>query len=179
MTEARDILTVQPLTGYPQAIGEALWRIQDERERTLDALKDLPDTAIDWQATGLQNSIGTLLYHIAAIELDWLYTEVLQREWTPELETLFTYPVRDEAGRLYPVQNVSLKQHLARLEKTRQYLLDGFKEITLEDYRQVRELEDYDVTPEWVLHHLSQHEAEHRSDIMTVRTLYNASQKAK
>jgi uncharacterized damage-inducible protein DinB len=178
MSETREQLIVQPLAGYPQPIAEALWRLQDARQRTLDALKDLPDSAIDWHATGLQNSIGTLLYHIAAIEIDWLYSEVLQRAWTPEQETLFCYPVRDDDGRLYPVQNVSITDHLARLEKTRQYLLDGFRQITLDDYRRERELQDYDVSPEWVLHHLSQHEAEHRSEICTLRTLFIASQKA-
>jgi hypothetical protein len=129
------------------------------------------------QATGLHNSIGTLLYHIAAIELDWLYTEVLQREWTPEIEDLFPYPVRDDKGHLYPVLNVSLSDHLARLETIRQNLLDSFNEITIEDYRHLRQLEHYDVSPEWVLHHLSQHEAEHRGEILTIRTLYNAAQK--
>jgi uncharacterized damage-inducible protein DinB len=175
MTETRDQLIVQPLAGYPQAIGAGLWRLQDERERTLEALKDLPHTALDWQAAGLQNSIGTLLYHIAAIEIDWLYSEVLQADWTPEMEALYCYPVRNDEGRLYPVMNVRLKDHLARLEKTRQYLLDGFKEITLEDYRTPRNLPDYDVTPEWVIHHLIHHEAEHRGEILTIRTLYKAA----
>ena len=178
MTEIKDQLTVQPLIDYPQPIAEALWRLQDGRERTLDALKDLPAEVVDWQATGLQNSIGTLLYHIAAIELDWLYSEVLEREWTSEIEDLFPYPVRDDKGHLYPVVNVSLSDHLARLEKTRQFLLDGFNEITLEDYRQTREMPRYDVSPEWVLHHLSQHEAEHRGEILTIRTLYAASTQA-
>jgi uncharacterized damage-inducible protein DinB len=179
MTEIKDQLTVQPLIDYPQPIAEALWRLQDGRERTLNALKDLPAEAVDWQAAGLQNSIGTLLYHVAAIELDWLYCEVLQRDFTPELESLFLYPVRDETGRLYPVLNVSLSDHLARLESVRQNLLTEFTEITAEDYRRARELPRYDVSPEWVLHHLSQHEAEHRGEILTIRTLYAASHTAK
>lgn len=175
----KEQLVIRPLVGYPQPIAEALWRLQDERKRTLEALKDLPKSAIDWQATGLQNSIGTLLYHIAAIELDWLYAEVLERDWTPELKTLFSYAVRDDKGRLYPVQNVSMNDHLARLEKTRQYLLDGFKGMTIEDYRRIRELPNYDVSPEWVLHHLAQHEAEHRGEILTIHTLYKASNTTK
>jgi hypothetical protein len=28
---------------------------------------------------------------------------------------------------------------------------------------------DYEVTPEWVLHHLCQHEAEHRAEIAALR----------
>jgi uncharacterized damage-inducible protein DinB len=37
--------------------------------------------------------------------------------------------------------------------------------MDLADFRRIRSLPEYDVTPEWVLHHLMQHEAEHRSQI--------------
>jgi uncharacterized damage-inducible protein DinB len=33
----------------------------------------------------------------------------------------------------------------------------------------VRSLAEYDVTPEWVLHHMMQHEAEHRGQIGALR----------
>jgi len=41
--------------------------------------------------------------------------------------------------------------------------------MNIHDFRRVRRLPDYDVTPEWVLHHLTQHEAEHRSEIGALR----------
>jgi uncharacterized damage-inducible protein DinB len=31
-------------------------------------------------------------------------------------------------------------------------------------------MDGYSCTPEWVLHHLIQHETEHRGQIMTIRT---------
>lgn len=176
MPNAKEQLVIESLTDYPQPIAEALWRLQNARERTMRALQDLPQGEIDWQAPGLQNAIGTLLYHIAAIEIDWLYAEVLQREWTPEMATLYCYPVRDDTGRLYVVQGVAFADHLARLEQTRATLLDGFKGMSAEDYRRPRNLPAYDVTPEWVLHHLAQHEAEHRGEILTIRTLYKTAQ---
>ena len=37
--------------------------------------------------------------------------------------------------------------------------------MDLTDFRRARALALYDVTPEWVLHHLCQHEAEHRSQL--------------
>jgi uncharacterized damage-inducible protein DinB len=36
-------------------------------------------------------------------------------------------------------------------------------------FRRVRRLSDCDVTPEWVIHHLMQHEAEHRGEIAALR----------
>ena len=39
------------------------------------------------------------------------------------------------------------------------------------DFRRIRALSDYDVTPEWVLHHLMQHEAGHRGEIGMIAAL--------
>ena len=72
------------------------------------------------------------------------------------------------------MENVSFSEHVTRLDKTRQFLLDTFKSMTLEDYGRLRDLPDYDVSPEWVLHHVAQHEDEHRGEITTIRTLYEA-----
>jgi uncharacterized damage-inducible protein DinB len=44
-----------------------------------------------------------------------------------------------------------------------------YQQMDLAEFRRVRALPAYDVTPEWVLHHLMQHEAEHRSQIGAVR----------
>ena len=48
-------------------------------------------------------------------------------------------------------------------------LLDGYQRMTLPEFRRVRSFADYDVTPEWVLHHMLQHEAEHRGQIGSLR----------
>lgn len=175
MTESKEQLSVPALADYPQPIAAALWRMQDSRERTLNDLKELPAAAVDWQAEGLHNSIGTLLYHIAAIEMDWLFEEVLQEGWAADTQALFPYPVRDKAGHLYRVQQVSLSDHVARLETTRQTLLERFKGMTVEDFHRLREMPHYDVSPEWTLHHLAQHEDEHRGELRTIITLYEAS----
>jgi hypothetical protein len=42
--------------------------------------------------------------------------------------------------------------------------------MTAEDFHTPRAREDYDVSPAWVLHHLLQHEAEHRSEIVRLRS---------
>lgn len=44
--------------------------------------------------------------------------------------------------------------------------------MSVADFHTVRVCERYDVSPAWVLHHLLQHEAEHRSHIAWLRDTY-------
>ncbi|CAN5851491.1 hypothetical protein BH10CHL1_BH10CHL1_25150 [soil metagenome] len=165
------VLQVAALPGYAVEIGRALWMLEDTRRRTKDHLKDLAPSVIDWRASEADNSIGTLLYHMAAIELDWLYAEVLEQAVPTELMALFPHDVREQHGQLTPVEEGPLETYVARLDTTRTTLLAAFRPLTLEDFQRLRQLEAYDVSPEWVLHHLMQHEAEHRGQIIEIRRL--------
>jgi uncharacterized damage-inducible protein DinB len=146
-----------------------LWALGDARRRTNAVLEQLPAAAVDWHPPHSQQSIGTILYHLALIETDWLCTEVLEQPYPAHIASLLPYGARDEHGLLTYIQGVGLAQHRSRLEMVRQEVLRVYQAIDLDDFYRVRHLPDYDVTPEWVLHHLMQHEAEHRSEIVALR----------
>lgn len=151
-------------------VGRWLSATEDSRRRTLEALDGIPESALDAEPQGGGNSVGTLLYHIAAIEADWLFADILGPEsGLPWPGSLFPYDVREDAGTLTPVRRVSLQEHLSRLETTRRMLLDHLREMSGEEFDRPRLREDYDVSPAWVLHHLMQHEAEHRAQISALR----------
>ena len=158
-------LHIEPLPATDPEIGRALRLLEGARGRLKEALTKLEPDWLDWEPYPGGNSVGTLLYHIAAIELDWLYCEVLEQEFPAEAQALLPHPVRDEEGRLFAVANVSLADHLQRLDAARQLLLDVYADLTLADFRRARQLPQYHVTPEWVLYHLTQHETEHRGQI--------------
>jgi uncharacterized damage-inducible protein DinB len=160
------------ITPYPSKeaeIGHWLGAFQDARARTLEQLEGLSQPVIDWLPPEEESSIGTVLYHIALIEADWLYEEVLEQPLPPEVEALFPFHHRDSQGRLTQVRGFSLEDYLNLLAKVRILLLGVYGRMDLSDFRRARSLEPYDVTPEWVLHHLMQHEAEHRSQIGALR----------
>ena len=116
------------------------------------------------------NSIGTLLYHLAAIEMSWLYEDILEGEaFSEEIGALLNYNVRGDDGGLTPVTGESLDTHLNRLNTCRQTFLTAFQGMSVSQFRFPRQVEDYQVTPEWVIHHLIQHEAEHRGQIGEIR----------
>jgi uncharacterized damage-inducible protein DinB len=162
-------LIVDPLPGCEPEIGRLLWMMEDARRRTRRALDGLDSKLIDWQPPASGNSIGTLLYHIAAIELDWLASEVMDGQLDKSIWKQFSYDVRDTNGRLTVVSGLSLTEHDGRLNAVRTLLIDSYKAMSLAEFRRLRILPDYDVTPEEVLHHLMQHEAEHRGEMLTIR----------
>jgi uncharacterized damage-inducible protein DinB len=168
---AKESLNIELAPNLASEISAALWVLEDCRARTIKALSQLPDGALDWEAPNYPNSIGSLLYHIAAIEADWFYAEVLGSGFEA-VESCFPYEVRDGTGRLTPVRGFVLKDYLLRLKAIRANLLEGFQTMRLEAFRTAREMEHYHVTPQWVLHHLAQHEAEHRGEILMLKGLY-------
>lgn len=174
MTSETDtlLLTVEPLPAYEPAIGCLLWQLEDTRRETREALTGLASAGLDWVPAQGENSIGSLLYHIALIELDWLFAEALDHQpWPLELQQQFDIAVRDAQGQLSAVQGVALEEHLRRLDLVRKHVLAAFRGMTLEEFRRPRSFPDYRVTPEWVLHHLIQHEAEHRGHVQMLRSL--------
>lgn len=161
---AKERLAVQVLPGYVPEIGRWLWALEDVRRVLKRTVATAGPAELDHRQAG-SNSVGTLLYHIAAIEADWLYTEVLGTEPPAEVVALFPHPVREENGVLGHVAGESLEQHLDRLDRVRAELLAAFRGMTAEDWRTARELPQYTVTPEWVIYHLVEHEAHHRGQI--------------
>ncbi|WP_045234331.1 DinB family protein [Deinococcus pimensis] len=158
-------------TDHPHSpdVARALWVLREARRRTLRAVSGGFDP--DWRPPEAANSAGTLLYHVAAIELDWLYSEVRGEDFPEEATRWFPHDVREEGGRLTPVTGETVDHALDRLRWVRGLLEDTFATMTDEDFRRPRELPQYRVTPEWVLAHLALHEAQHAGQILFLRTL--------
>lgn len=157
-------------TGYDPVIAPWVWMLEDTRHRTKAAMQGITDQVVDWMPPEGGNTIGTLLYHLMAIEMSYLYEDILQVTGFPqELAQLVVYDVRDGESQLTAIRSEPLGIHLLRLDAARTLLLKTLRTMTPTEFRRVRTVEDYDITPEWALHHLMQHEAEHRGQIMELR----------
>ena len=163
----KDQRLLNPLNGYPEEIGVWLAALQDARARTLRVVEKIEPHWLDFVPQDDGESISTILYHLAAIETSWLYEEILQLPFPPEIEALLPHDVREANGKLTPV-NDPMPEHLNRLAKVRERLLRDFLSMSAADFQKLRQLSDYDVSPMYVLHHLLQHEAEHRSQINAI-----------
>jgi uncharacterized damage-inducible protein DinB len=163
--------------GYAQGVGLFVAMLDESRSRTLREMDDLDPGLVDTAAPGHVNTIGSILYHIAAIELDWLYVEVLGRDFPDEAFEggWFPYDVREEDGRLTAVVGDTLDRHRERLAWVRSLLHDGLATLGDDDLRVERPTHGGTVTAEWVFHHLMQHEAEHRGQMGEIATALRAS----
>jgi hypothetical protein len=52
------------------------------------------------------------------------------------------------------MSGLSFEQHIDRLDAVRVIFLIALRGMTVDEFRRVRRLSDYDVTPEWVIHYL-------------------------
>ena len=163
-----------PARATTTEIGKWLWALEDARARTKRMIEGITQSELDTLPDGLDNTIGTLLYHIALIEADYLCIDVMgYDDYLPDLKALLPLPDRSEDGHLSVVTGVALDEHLRRFDIVRQRLLELFMEMTSEAVVQPRDLPDwgYEISPEWTLYHLTQHESEHRGEIGSLLTL--------
>ena len=170
MDSEREVLSLEPAADHPE-VGRWLSALEDARRDTLKELEGVPDEALEWTPPGVApNTIGTLLYHIALVEADWLLTDLLGPEGArPWPKDLLPLGHRDPKGQLTVVEGMSMQEHLDRLVAVRDLILEYFQPMSLEDFHGLRSREQFDLSPAWVLHHLLQHEAEHRANIAWVR----------
>lgn len=179
MTPAQqDSLIVEYGQSADPTIASLLWMMDDSRRMLLETVAGLDLPTLDWEPEIGGNSIGSLLYHIAGVEMDWLYTEVLERDPPEAIIALFPSDMRDGEGHLARWRGENLRTLEQRLADVRTQLLATYSMMTPDDFRRARSLDDYDVTPEWVLHHLLQDEAVHRGEIGMIKLMAAQAQPA-
>jgi uncharacterized damage-inducible protein DinB len=165
------VLQVVPPEGYPADVGRWLWALQDVRRITTGTVAGLDLSTLDWRGPdGRENSIGTLLYHVALVEMSWLFLDVLERPFPDEVKADFPFDMASRGG-LTRVEGVGIAEHLARAERSRAVLLAHLREMTLDDFRRLRAPDgvDYEVTAEWALYHLVEHEAGHAYQMRSLK----------
>jgi uncharacterized damage-inducible protein DinB len=166
------ILRAEPLEGCDPVIGLALWVLQDSRRRTLGELNGLREEWLDLEPPMGHNTLRSILYHMGSTEIYWLYT-VLGQEPPADIKALYPEDDRDEAGNLARLQGQGLDTYLEKMALARRHLIDRYRAMTVDEFRELHPIahwtgEIHHITPERVLYHLVNHDAEHRGELVMI-----------
>ena len=167
--EIEQTWTIHPKDAPTEEAGTWLWALEDSRRALYEVISGVSQETIDFATSYGGNSIGTLLYHIAAVDMNWMFKAILATDFTAEVLALLPYPTRNDEGKLNPVIGETFDEHRSRLDRTRCLLVESVMEMTSDDFRMLRKTEYAEVSPSWVLYHLQEHEHYHRGQIRDLR----------
>lgn len=168
-TTERRQLSMGTYPGAVPEVGPWLWGMEAIRRATLSTLQRIEDAGLgqeflDWRGpNGKDNSVGAILYHVAHVEVGWLYFDMLMTGFPPDMEAIVGIGARDDQGYLPHVSGLSFEELREKLALTRARFLQIMSGLTLEQWHTPSEPEgeDYAVTPAWIAFHLLEHEAGH------------------
>ena len=168
----RRVLTPHP--GLSTGIGYYLSGMEEVRSQLVAAVKTVPDDLIGKPAFLGAHSIGALVLHIGEAEWFWMQMVVGGHELTEEDKKAPCWDILDD------VEGVARNGYttefcLREIEKIRNQtrdLLFGYNDKDLERIilfeRHGKETEH---NLRWILHHLIDHEAQHKGQILMLKRL--------
>ncbi len=167
---------ISRMGSYPGAepeVGVWLWAMEEARRNLLNTLERIERAGFgqefyDWRGpNGDDNSVSALLYHIAGVEMGWLFFDVLGTGLPADVQRMFRVDDRTEDGKLRHLPDVPIAEHLERLAASRRRFLAEVSAMPLEQWHDLKypEGEDYAMTPAWTVYHLVEHEAGHLYEV--------------
>ncbi len=166
--------TLSPTPGLTSAIGYYISAMDDVREQLREAVAPLTNEQLGLRAVAGAHSIGALTLHIGEAEWWWMRCVIGGHELTDEdrRQPFWDVLLRPEefARKGYSAEFcLDVVEDLRR--RTRE-LLASFNDDDLDRiYSHTRRGETIEVSLRWVLHHLADHEAQHKGQILMLKRL--------
>lgn len=155
------VIDAKPLTGYPEPYDQlAAILIDGTNEWRWELDPKLGEDAMVWQPHPGFHSIGSIILHIAAVEVFWFERFVLDQTGDPEERKLLMADEIDVDAWSWPAPHLQPLQWYFDLH-------DGIRARTLESIKRwpapdaSKEWDGTQRTMRWVFGHVIQHEAYH------------------
>jgi uncharacterized damage-inducible protein DinB len=160
--------------GLSTGIGYYLSGMEEVRRQVTVAVKAIPDDLIGKPAFLGAHSIGGLVLHIGEAEWFWMQMVVGGHELTEEDKKAPCWDVLDDVE-IVARNGYSTEFCLQEIEKIRNQtrdLLFSYNDKDLErmiNYERHGEMTEHNLR--WILHHLIDHEAQHKGQIFMLKRL--------
>lgn len=133
---------------------QLFFNYSDVRREMVDGIKNLTHEQLHWKPDGYQNSIASLLVHIAEAEYWWIYCVAQDHQ--------------DEHEEDFGQDKQTLPEILALLEEWHEKTTSFMRTFTVDQFEKVSYYLHWrkaDVTLGWLLWHVVEHQARHRGQI--------------
>jgi uncharacterized damage-inducible protein DinB len=168
----RRVLTPHP--GLATGIGFYLSGMEEVRNQLKVAVKTVPDDLIGKPAFLGAHSIGGLVLHIGEAEWFWMQMVVSGHELTDEDKNAPYWDVLDDLERVART-SYTAEFCLQEIEKIRNQTRDVLFSYNDKDLERIisftRKGETTEYNLRWILHHLIDHEAQHKGQIFMLKRL--------
>lgn len=172
MSTVRDDLL--PAEGFTPGIGYFVSGLEDVRVQLREAVSSLSEEQVGARAVTGAHPIGALVLHIGEAEWWWIQCNIAGGEMTDDDRRMAHWDVLDDPDG-FAAKGYSAQYCLDAVDgisaRTREYL----KTLTDEDLDRIFSFEKRDKTIEvslrWTLHHLIDHEAQHKGQILMLKRL--------
>ncbi|MDQ3818907.1 MAG: DinB family protein [Acidobacteriota bacterium] len=160
--------------GVAPEIARSLAAMEEVRASVRRAVRDISDKDVARPAVPGAHSIGALLLHIGEAEWFWMNCVVLGHKLTEEDRQQPFWDVLDDPEG-FANKNYSTRFCLEtadRLREETRKLLATLSDADLEKtYSYTRDGTTMETTLRWILHHLVDHEAQHKGQILMLKRL--------
>ena len=168
----RHVLTPHP--GLATGLGYYLSGMEEVREQVRAAVKDLDAEHIGKPAFLGAHSIGALVLHIGEAEWWWMKCNVAGHQLTPEDAKAPYWDVLENpegfANKGYTAE--FCLQEVDKIRNQTRDILFGHSDKDLDRTVNVkRQGEIQEISIRWILHHLIDHEAQHKGQILMLKRL--------
>jgi uncharacterized damage-inducible protein DinB len=168
----RRVLTAHP--GLSTGIGYYLSGMEEVRSQIVAAVKTIPDDLIGKPPFLGAHSIGGLVLHIGEAEWFWMQMVVSGHELTEEDKQAPHWDVLDDVERV--ARNAYTTEFcLNEVQKIRNQTREVLFSYSDKDLERIITHERKGITSEynlrWILHHLIDHEAQHKGQIFMLKRL--------
>lgn len=168
----RRMLTPHP--GLSTGIGYYLSGMEEVSSQLVAAVKDIPDNLIGKPAFLGAHSIGGLILHIGEAEWFWMQMVVSGHRLTEEDKAAPYWDILDDVERVAR-NGFTTEFCLLEAEKIRNQTRDVLFSYNDKDLERIITFERRGETTEhnlrWILHHLIDHEAQHKGQILMLKRL--------
>lgn len=168
--EAKRVITLDREDGLSPRVALLYSMMEKVRGRLFSRIESLSDVDIDYSPHGRSiETIGTLLFHIAAVEWSWIFEDIGRKEMDYE-KWKQAFPLREDIDQL---TGQRVEFYFDRLNEVRQEVLEWLRGIDDEELDRLIDLGHAEVSIEWVLFHLIEHEAMHIGQISVLSRMYD------